>query len=258
MSQHESGERKILFFFSKCFIIIFILKDKLKDFTKHTDKIPEPNYIFEIKYSDEKNRKFESLKGENTISHAFHGSRFENFYSILNIGLLSHFNKTSAFGEGTYLSQEPSVSLHYSPSCKTWDNSGLGQRMSCMIVCEVILDPVHVIIDKKKFDGVNKTKAEIALKNTDIPEKYFIVQNNEYVRAKYVLLYAEKVKVKRANRLRQFLHDNKFLLLVLSYALLLLFVGLLNSKAFHKYIKLSYQKLTSYFILDEGNSSPYD
>ena len=71
----------------------FKFKDEIKKLTEHTDKIQEPNHIFEIKYSDEKNKKFDSLKVENTVSYAFHGSRFENFYSILNIGLLSHFNK---------------------------------------------------------------------------------------------------------------------------------------------------------------------
>jgi len=50
------------------------------------------------------------------------------------------------FGEGTYLSQEPSISLHYSPSNKTWEHSVIGQRMSCLLVCETINHPQHVKI----------------------------------------------------------------------------------------------------------------
>jgi hypothetical protein len=103
--------------------------------------------------------------------------------------------------------------------------------------------------------NVNKKSSD----TSDIPEKYFIVKNNEYLRARYILLYAEKNRQpKRANRFRQLINDNKFLLLLFSYALLLVFVGLLNSKAFHKYFKLSYQKFTSLFILDDASGSTYD
>lgn len=33
--------------------------------------------------------------------------------------------------------------------------------------------------------------------NNNVPEKYFIVKNNDYVRIKYLLVYAEKAKSKR-------------------------------------------------------------
>ena len=33
--------------------------------------------------------------------------------------------------------------------------------------------------------------------NSKVPEKYFIVKNNDYVRIKYILVYAEKTKIKR-------------------------------------------------------------
>lgn len=52
--------------------------------------------------------------------------------------------KNALFGEGTYLSQEPSLSLHYSPANKTWSKSVIGQRMSCLLVTETINDPNHV------------------------------------------------------------------------------------------------------------------
>lgn len=81
--------------FSILNIFILFFKNSLKELTKHTDNVTEPNYVFEIQYTDEKNKKFESFKQNNDVAYAFHGSRFENFYSILNIGLLSHFNKVS-------------------------------------------------------------------------------------------------------------------------------------------------------------------
>lgn len=41
------------------------------------------------------------------------------------------------------------MSLHYSPTCRTWDKSAIGQRMSCMLLCEVIVDPQHVKVGLK-------------------------------------------------------------------------------------------------------------
>ncbi len=59
----------------------------------------------------------------------------------------------------------------------------------------LVFDQCLILLDEQSTSGeanVNKNK-----KNSDIPEKYFIVQNNEYLRAKYVLLYSEKANVKR-------------------------------------------------------------
>jgi hypothetical protein len=75
-----------------------------------------PTHVFEVNYSEEKNKKFELLKQQlidsqdsNTItpttSLSFHGTSMCNIYSILHSGLLGHFSKNALFGEGTYLSQ---------------------------------------------------------------------------------------------------------------------------------------------------------
>lgn len=233
-------------------------KEKLKEVTKYTEKFISPTHVFEISYNEEKNKKFELLKQQllesdsnlatqlTTIS--FHGTRMDNIYSILHMGLLGHFSKNALFGEGTYLSGEPSISLHYSPSNKTWSKSLIGQRMSCLLVCETINDSTHV-----------KTGFNSKTTSNQIPEKYFIVKNNDYVRVKYVLVYAEKQQMKRNNRLAQFLNENKFILLLLAYSLLLLFIGAMNSRAFHKYFKSSYRKLFSLFVSDAvGGTASYD
>ena len=44
------------------------------------------------------------------------------------------------FGEGTYLSSELSVSLDYSPYGHGWDKSSMGDKLSCVAVCEIIDD----------------------------------------------------------------------------------------------------------------------
>lgn len=49
--------------------------------------------------------------------------------------------QVGVFGEGTYLSGELSVSLHYSPMGRSWERSSLGDKLSCVAVCEMIDDP---------------------------------------------------------------------------------------------------------------------
>jgi poly[ADP-ribose] polymerase 16 len=189
----------------------------------------------------------------------FHGTRMDNIYSCLHIGLLTHLSKNALFGEGTYLSKDPTVSLHYSPSGKTWENSIIGQRMSCLLVCETINDPKYVktgLNDVKMTQNSNggasldsnNNNANQENTSNKIPEMYFIVKNNDYVRIKYILVYAEKAKVKRKNKLVQFIQDNKFALLLVTYSLLLIFIGLLNSRTFHKYMKLSMKTLSNFIL----------
>jgi hypothetical protein len=67
---------------------------ELTNCTQNSSHLPKPNYIFELKQNNEdKIKKFDTLKKDFNVQYAFHGSRFENFYSIFNIGLLSHMNK---------------------------------------------------------------------------------------------------------------------------------------------------------------------
>lgn len=57
--------------------------------------VAEPNFIFEVVHSAERERKFEQLQGTRKTFHAYHGSRFDNFYSILHNGLNAHLNKVN-------------------------------------------------------------------------------------------------------------------------------------------------------------------
>lgn len=59
------------------------------------------------------------------------------------------------FGEGTYLSSELSVSMIYSPTGVAWDHSELGNRLSCVAVCEMIDDSAVKCQDKRKILSQN-------------------------------------------------------------------------------------------------------
>lgn len=70
---------------------------------KYTENFSDPTHVFEIKYNDDKNRKFETLKQQTSeiinttdvTSINFHGTRMDNIYSICHSGLLSHMNKVN-------------------------------------------------------------------------------------------------------------------------------------------------------------------
>lgn len=66
---------------------------KIIELTGQIMPTPYPSYIFEVVQNQAREDKFQELiDGRNTF-YAYHGSRFDNFYSILHNGLNSHLNK---------------------------------------------------------------------------------------------------------------------------------------------------------------------
>jgi len=55
--------------------------------------VAEPDYLFAVTYSEDINKKFDQLRGDRRVMYACHGSRLENFHSILHHGLHGHLNK---------------------------------------------------------------------------------------------------------------------------------------------------------------------
>ena len=104
---------------------------KLKAIEQH----PQPNYI--LKVSTNQSRRWKQMIENRKTYWAFHGSRLDNFYSILNYGLQQHLNKTGLFGEGIYLCEDLGVCLTYSSQGLGWNKSSLGQRLSCVVLTQV-------------------------------------------------------------------------------------------------------------------------
>jgi len=63
--------------------------------TGQSVSVTAPDYIFAVTYDDYVNNKFDELRGDRNIMYAYHGSRLENFHSILHYGLQGHLNKVS-------------------------------------------------------------------------------------------------------------------------------------------------------------------
>lgn len=53
---------------------------------------PAPRWVFQVDHIS-RNQAWECRKSDSSTFYAFHGSRFENFHSILNLGLHQHLNK---------------------------------------------------------------------------------------------------------------------------------------------------------------------
>jgi len=104
----------------------------------------KPCHVFEVKDGKQSQRwqVFLSQRGPDCKLHSgYHGSRTENFFSILTYGLQQHLNKTSLFGHGIYLSTELSMALGYSGgSGNAYAKSALGARLAAVVQCEVIDD----------------------------------------------------------------------------------------------------------------------
>ncbi|XP_060030298.1 protein mono-ADP-ribosyltransferase PARP16 isoform X5 [Erinaceus europaeus] len=111
---------------------------------------PTPDFLFEVQHSGPADAQFQEARGGRGLLYAFHGSRLDNFHSILHNGLHWHLSKTALFGEGTYLTSDLSLALLYSPNGHGWQRSLLGPILSCVAVCEVIDHPDVKCQTKKK------------------------------------------------------------------------------------------------------------
>ncbi|TRY81700.1 hypothetical protein DNTS_026011 [Danionella cerebrum] len=198
---------------------------------------PIPDFLFELQYSDLLNSKFERTRAGRELIYAFHGSRLENFHSIIHNGLHCHLNKTSLFGEGTYLTSDLSMAILYSPHGNGWKESVLGPLISCIALCEIIDHP-DVKCQVKKKDSESIDRQRLRARNSEggeVPEKYFVVTNNELLRVKYLLVYSQKRYRSRQTRGTSWLVRNHFAVMMALYLLLLVFIGAFNSSAFQSF-----------------------
>lgn len=211
---------------------------QVKEITGQIGDTPEPSYIFEVIHSQANDDKFEALRDGRECFHAYHGSRFDNFFSILHNGLNTNLNKISVFGEGTYLSSELSVSLLYSQAAEVSQKSFLGSKLSCVAVCQMIDDPSVKCQTKEGSPTQQRNRAKASKTTDPVPEKYYVVQRNDVIRVKYLLVYREQGNKpqKTLSRSSSWLREHKFLLMMLAYVLLLAAIGISNSRYTKVYI----------------------
>jgi poly [ADP-ribose] polymerase 16 len=91
------------------------------------------------------------------------------------------------------------VSLLFSPAVLGWNKSKIGDVVSVVAVCEYIDDPNFVKV--RKGDKLLLPLNPLSIfslpenaKNSDIPQSYLLITNNELVRVRYLLVYGSKKK----------------------------------------------------------------
>ncbi|XP_068128536.1 protein mono-ADP-ribosyltransferase PARP16 [Hyperolius riggenbachi] len=221
----------------KLFTIKGLKKDKFEEVQalpgSPTLALPTPDFLFEIEYCEKLNARFQEARGQRDVIYALHGSRLENFHSILHNGLHCHLNKTSLFGEGTYLTGDLSLALLYSPHGHGWTRSLLGPVLSCVAVCEMIDHPdVKCQVKKKDSSEIDRRRARARnSEGGDVPQKYFVVTNNEVLRVKYLLVYSQE-QPQRRSRQPSWFANHRFAILMTLYFFVLIIIGLSNSKTF--------------------------
>ncbi|XP_058835403.1 protein mono-ADP-ribosyltransferase PARP16-like [Topomyia yanbarensis] len=217
-----------------------------------------PQWIFHVQYQDDSHS--ERMFRENLdcfqTHHAYHGSKVFNFYSILNYGLQQHLNKTALFGEGIYLSAELNVSQMFAPTGAGWSRSVLGSHLACTALCEYIDNPAYV-----KCQEENQS-------TSNIPERYILVKNNDLIQVRYLLVYGSKrivgpvgtaiglnsgglrgstleqrAKQVAPNRCLRWMAANQSWLLAGGYFLMLLGIGMMNSRNAHYMKQMFWQKI---------------
>ncbi|KAK6642858.1 hypothetical protein RUM43_004360 [Polyplax serrata] len=198
-----------------------------------------PDYIFKVTYGTRAQQKFALTALNRTTKMAFHGSRLENFFSIVNHGLQVSYNKRGMFGPGTYLSSEMSLSLTYSPVGYAWNYSTFGSHISIVALCEIIDHPeVRSEFDSRK--GSNANLLDIC-GNQSTPGKYFIVENNDFVRVRYLLVYgsydSEAASLRTSPTILGWIKRHKMFTFALAYVILLLAIGSSNSSLISKYFR---------------------
>uniref|UniRef100_UPI0000520DAD mono [ADP-ribose] polymerase PARP16 n=1 Tax=Ciona intestinalis TaxID=7719 RepID=UPI0000520DAD len=235
---------------------------KFTELTADIDPPHAPDYLFKVVYNDKKSEKFQQLAEEHSLMYAYHGSRVENFHSILHNGLRNNLNKVTLFGEGIYLSSSFKVSAPFSPTGTAWSNSFFGDSISCVALCELVNHPdVKCSVEAVKEDSKDSnlrnrssdpcssqksSKHRSYIKGSEggqIPDKYFVVRNDELVRVKYIALFAPKADKKLISNVlsgktvtpterRGFFARHQFFLLMISYIFILFLIGFFNSSVF--------------------------
>ncbi|XP_067013516.1 protein mono-ADP-ribosyltransferase PARP16 [Anabrus simplex] len=219
-----------------------IPKDQFNNVLSHVQcetAVQPPNFIFQITSgprSIHETKWMQLARGRKTL-YAFHGSRLENFHSILHHGLQQHMNKNSLFGRGIYLSSELSVSLPYSPMGYAWGRSLLGSQLSCIALCEMINHPDVKCQDEESGPSRSITTDSIG---GEVPKKYFVVLNSDLVRVRYLLVYSKHFQGASTSdgSVLGWLGSHKLLTFIISYVVLLATIGLSNNHYVQRYYKM--------------------
>eukprot|EP00755_Sulcionema_specki_P028662 Sspe_Gene.90411::Locus_61973_Transcript_1_1_Confidence_1.000_Length_746::g.90411::m.90411/K00774/PARP16; poly [ADP-ribose] polymerase 16 len=123
--------------------------DHISGYINSDDLASLPQFVFEVQHDPNSSRSrdfVEHAKGR-TTGTGFHGSKIENWFSILKNGLQNYSGTKkqmhgAVFGEGIYLSTALKVACDFSESGMCWKSSEvLGPKLKIVAMCEYVLPP---------------------------------------------------------------------------------------------------------------------
>lgn len=150
-----------------------------------------PTHAFAIEWSDRDAgaARFDALKAQYGHFVGLHGSPFENFYSILHNGLNNHVGRNdNLFGEGIYLSSQLQVACNFARAAPAYRFSRFGQHPMAVLGAEIVNHPDV------------QTSQRAAGAASGLPETYYVIRNNEHVRASFVLIFASADRLDQPSR----------------------------------------------------------
>ncbi|XP_067122160.1 protein mono-ADP-ribosyltransferase PARP16-like [Centruroides vittatus] len=207
--------------------------ETIQKITSQSSLTPSPSHIFKVNCKLGAQQFQQNCIGKKTF-FAFHGSSLQNFHSILNNGLIAHLNKNGLYGKGTYLSSELSVSLIYSPMGNSWRHSIFGSQLSCVALCEIIDHPDVKCKGKGTYGNCQQSSPDSLA--GDIPDKYYLVQNNDLVRIRYLLVYSNSSRRENRIRVPKWWWKYRFTILMLSYVVILVGISLSSSRTLQQFL----------------------
>ena len=171
---------------------------------------------------------------------------------ILRMSLVRHLSKEFPQLLLMFFSD---VSLLFSPAVLSWNKSKIGDVVSCVAVCEYCDDPTFVKVrkgEKNRFNYFPIILLSFFLlenaKNSDIPQSYLLITNNELVRVRYLMIYgskkkavvrkpstSEEVELVPSRSFLQWCRKNPLVISVTLYVFLLFLVGFSNHRAVEYY-----------------------
>jgi len=129
------------------------------------------------------NPKPEFVKGKEEFGtvFAFHGSKLDNFHSIVHRGLLSALNVRKAYGHGSYLSTQLNVSMGYTDQNwrESWGNGDFGRYLRCVAICEIV-----------KYPELKSHSLIVSAQGPDQPKpNVYVVDKDEFVQLSHLILF---------------------------------------------------------------------
>jgi len=190
---------------------------------------PRPSLVLRLASSEVR---WQATRGQLDTLHAFHGSKLENFHSILHYGLQQHLTKNALFGQGVYTSSELLVCLPYSRTGLGWPHSCVASQLSMVALCEVIDHPSVKCQAAGGSGGQARALAPDSIAG-QVPHKIYVVPNSELVRVRYLLVYPSAPSQLKQNQPRSgvllWIGRHKMAVGLAAYAIMLASVGLTRS-----------------------------